>query len=71
MHNKTKTNTEVKVQQEISTLIDNAKILMTNGSLIKVESIAEYYLWSICISDNRSKKLDFLSGPLRKVLLFF
>ena len=57
MHNKTKTNTEVKVQQEISTLIDNAKILMTNGSLMKVESIAEYSLWSICISDNRSKKI--------------
>ena len=27
--------------------IDKAKILMTNGSLMKVESIAECYPWSI------------------------
>ena len=52
---------------------------MTNGSLMKVESIAEYSPWSIlqyfwtALSDNRSWKpilVFFLSGRLRQVLLY-
>ena len=52
---------------------------MTNGSLMKVESIAECSPWSIlqyfwpALSDNRSWKpilVFFLSGRLRQVLLY-
>ena len=48
--------------------IDKTNILMTNGSLMKVESMAE-----CCdLRDNRLKKqfLVFLSGCLRQVLLY-
>ena len=59
--------------------IDKTKTLMTNGSLIKVESIAECSPWSIlqyfwpALSDNRSWKpilVFYLSGRLRQVLLY-
>ena len=52
---------------------------MTNGSLMKVKSIAECSLWSIlqyfwpALSNNRSWKpifVFFLSGHLRQVLLY-
>ena len=55
--------------------IDNAKILMTNGSLMKVESIAECSPWSIlqyfwpALNDNRSWK-PILVFFLRQVLLY-
>ena len=59
--------------------IDKTKILMTNGSLMKVESIAEcshwrilQYFWS-ALSDNLSWKpilVFFLRGRLRQVLLY-
>ena len=56
---------------------DNTKILMTNGSLMKVESIAEWsilqYFWPAS-SNNWSWKpilVFFLSGLLRQVLLYF
>ena len=54
--------------------IDKTKILMTNGGLMKVESIAECSPWSIlqyfwpALSDNRSWKpilVLFMSGRLR------
>ena len=60
--------------------IDKTKILMTNGSLMKVESIAECSHWSIlqyfwpALSENLSWKPNFgffLSGRLRQVLLYF
>ena len=47
--------------------VDKAKILMTNGSLLKVETITECSLWSIlqcfwpALSDNWSWKLNFRS----------
>ena len=53
---------------------------MTNGSLMKVESIAECSPWSIlqyfgpALSDNLSWKPNsvfFLSGHLRQVLLYY
>ena len=56
--------------------IDKTKILMTNGSLMKVESIAECSLWSIlqyfwpALSDNWSSKpyFDlFESGRLHRL----
>ena len=59
--------------------IDKTKGLMANGSLMKVESIAECSPWSIlqyfwpALSDNRSWKsffVFFLSGRLRQVLLY-
>ena len=60
--------------------IDKTKVLKTNGSLMKVESIAESSLcWSIlqyfrpALSDNPSWKPIFgllLSGCLRQVLLY-
>ena len=56
--------------------IDKIKILMTNGSLMKVESIAEcilQYFWP-AFSDNLSYKPIFglfMSGRLRQVLLHF
>ena len=52
---------------------DKTKILITNGSLMKVESIAECSLWSIlqylwpALSINWS---SFFSGRLRQVLLY-
>ena len=55
--------------------IDKTKVLKTNGSLMKVESIAEcilQYFWP-ALSDNRSWKpilIFFLSGRLRQVLLY-
>ena len=48
--------------------IDKTKILMVNGSLMKVESIAECSRWSIlqyfwpALSDNRSWKSNFSSS---------
>ena len=52
--------------------IDKTQILMTNGSLMKVKSIAYLqYFWP-ALSDNRSWKpilVFFLSGRLRPVLL--
>ena len=59
--------------------IDKTKILMTNGSLMKVESIAECSRWSIllyfgpALSDNWIWKpilVFFLSDRLRQVLLY-
>ena len=63
--------------------IDKTKVLKTNGSLMKVESIAECSLrmlsWSIlqyfwpALSDNQSWKpilVFFLSGHLRQILLY-
>ena len=59
--------------------IDKTKFLMTNGSLMEVESIAECSHWIIlqyfwpALSDNRSWKpilVFFLSGRLRQVLLY-
>ena len=59
--------------------IDEAKILITNGSLMQVESIAECSPWSIlqyfwpALSDNWSWKPIFglfESGRLRPVLLY-
>ena len=59
--------------------IDKTKILMTDGSLMKVESIAECSPWSIlqnfwpALSNYWSWKLIFvifLSGCLRQVLLY-
>ena len=70
--------TTVKPVLSSHSKIDKTKILMANGSLMKVESIAECSPWSIlqyfwpALSDNWSWKqiLDFfLSGPLRQVLL--
>ena len=58
--------------------IDKTKILMTNGSLMKVESIAECSPWSIlqyswpALSDNWSWKPIFSlfeGGPFTQVLL--
>ena len=58
--------------------IDKTQILMANGSLMKVESIAECSHWSIlqyflpALSDNRSENPFFgifLNGCLRQVLL--
>ena len=58
--------------------IDETKVLMENGSLMKVTSIAECSHWSIlqyfwpALSDNRYWKpvlVFFLSGRLRHVLL--
>ena len=58
--------------------IDKTKILMTDGSLMKVESIAECSLWSIlqdvwpALRDNQSRKpilAFFFSDRLRQVLL--
>ena len=58
---------------------DKTKPLKTNDSLMKVESIAECFSWSIlqyfwpALSDNRSWKpilVFFLSGCLRQVLLY-
>ena len=58
--------------------IDKTKVLMGNGSLMKVESIAECSPWSIlqyfwpALSNNRNWKpilVFFLSGRLRQVLL--
>ena len=58
--------------------IDKTKTLMTNCSLMKVESIAECSCWSILqyfwpsLSDNRSWKLFlvfFFSGRLKQVLM--
>ena len=52
---------------------DKTKILIINGSLMKVESIAECSPWSIlqyfwpALSDNWS---SFLSGRLRQVLMY-
>ena len=52
---------------------DKTKILITNGSLMKVERIAECSPWSILqyfwptLSDNWS---SFLSGHLRQILLY-
>ena len=60
--------------------IDKTKILMTNDSLMKVESIAECSLWSIlqyfwpALSDNRYWKpifVIFWRGRLRQVFLYF
>ena len=59
--------------------IDKTKILMTNGSLMKVKSIAECSHWSIlqyfgpALSDNHSQKqflVFVLSGRLRQILLY-
>ena len=59
--------------------IDKIKLLMINGSFMKVESKAECSPWSIlqyfwpALSDNRSWKLIFgliLSGRLRQGLLY-
>ena len=58
--------------------IDKTKILMTNGSLMKVESIAECSPWSIlqyfwsALSDNWSWKSNFFfeSGHFTQVLLY-
>ena len=59
--------------------IDKTKVLMTNGSLMKVESIAECSLWSIlqyfwpALSDNWAWKPIlgvFESGHYRQVLLY-
>ena len=59
--------------------IDKTKILKTNGSLMKVESIAECSPWSVqqyfwpALSNNRSWKpilVFFLSDRLRQVLLY-
>ena len=59
--------------------IDKTKILMTNGSLLKVKIIAVCSPWSIlqyfwpALRDNPSWKpisVFFLSGRLRQVLLF-
>ena len=58
---------------------DKTKVLIANGSLMKVESIAECSPWSILqyfwpsLSDNRSWKpilVYFLSGRLRQVVLY-
>ena len=56
---------------------DKTKILMINGSLMKVKSIAECSTWSIlqyfcpAFRENWSCKfLVFLSGRLRQVLLY-
>ena len=58
---------------------DKTKSLMTNGSLMKVESIAECSPWSIlqyfqpALCDNWSWKpilVYFLDGRLRQVLLY-
>ena len=52
---------------------DKTKVFITNGSLMKVESIAECSPWSIlqyfwpALNDNWS---SFLSGRLRQVLLY-
>ena len=60
--------------------MNKTKVLMTNGSLMKVESIAECSHWSIlqyfwpALSDNWSWKPIFglfESGPFRQVLLLF
>ena len=59
--------------------IDKTKVLMENGSLMKIESIAKCSRWSILqyfrpsLSDNRYSKtifVFFLSGRLRQVLLY-
>ena len=59
--------------------IDKTKVLMENGSLMKVKSIAECSPWSIlqyfwpALSNNWYWKpilVFFLSGPLRQVLLY-
>ena len=59
--------------------IDKTKVLMTNGSLMKVERIVECSPWSIlqyfwpALSDNRSLKpilVFFFCGRLRQVLLY-
>ena len=53
--------------------IDKLKILMANGGLLKVESIAECSLWCPAFSDNWSWKPFFLlfeSGCFRQVLLY-
>ena len=59
--------------------IDKTKILMTNGSLMKVNSISECSTWSIlqyfwpALSDNLLWKTIFVcfpSGHLRQVLLY-
>ena len=58
---------------------DKTKILMTNGSVMKVESIAECSPWSILqyfgpvLCDNWSRKPSFglfESGCFRQVLLY-
>ena len=67
----------VKPVLNVNSTIDKTKILMTNGSLMKVESIAECYPWSIlqyfwpALSNYRYWKpilVSFLSGRLRQVL---
>ena len=59
--------------------IGKTKVLMENGSLMKVESIAECSPWSIlqyfwpALSDNWPWKpilVFFFSGPIRQVLLY-
>ena len=70
-------NTVIPVLSNHSKL-DKTKVLMANGSLMKVESIAECSPWSIlqylwpALRDNRSWKPIFgllLSGCFRQVLL--
>ena len=72
-------STTVKLVLSSRLKIDKAKILLKNGSLIKVESSAECSPWSIlqyfwpALSHNQYWKPIFmfvLSGRLRQVLLY-
>ena len=74
-----RTDSTVKPVLSGHSKISKMKIVMTNGSLMKVESIAECSPWSIlqyfwpALSDNRSSKpilVFFLSDHLRQVLLY-
>ena len=78
-HNRTSGSTIIPVLNGHST-VDKTKVFKTNGSLMKIESIAECSFGAFCITSDLHQAIIglenqflvfFLSGRLRQVLLLF